>query len=54
MDFKIYTKENFQVIRFNEPLHLSSDISEIEKLVYEMVDAGMINIAIHFYNDSYL
>lgn len=51
---KTYSKGNYQVIKINEALHLTSDISELENIVNEFLGENITNIAIHFFDGSYL
>ncbi len=53
MLFKVYEKGNYQVVKFNEVLTLTSKIMEIESVVSELLEKNFINIAMSFQNNSY-
>lgn len=49
-----YTKANYYVIKINEVLHLTSDITELNTIVEQLLNKNIVNIAIHFMDGSYL
>lgn len=49
-----YIKGNYQVIKFDEVLTLNSDIAELEDIVKDFLKENIVNIAIHFKDDSFI
>ena len=54
MESEIYQKGNYQIINIQEVLHLTSNITELETIVDELLNNNNLHIAIHFKNGSYL
>ena len=54
MQYEIYQKGIYQVIKINEMLTMNSNISELEKIITELLEKNSNTIAIYFTDDSYL
>ncbi len=54
MLYESYEKGVFQVIKFNEVLHLTSNISKLETVVSSYLEKEIVNIALRFKEESYL
>ena len=52
--FETYNKGNYQVIKIHEALHLTSNIDKLVDIIDDSLKKGILNIAIHFCDDSYL
>lgn len=54
MEMQMYTKNNFHIIKMNEVLNLSSNITELEDIILQLISGGKNHIAVHFADSSYL
>ena len=54
MLYETYHKGNYQVIKINEVLSLSSYITELADIVKDFLIKNIVNMAIHFRDGSYL
>jgi hypothetical protein len=54
MKYTTYTKGNYQVIRIDEVLTVSSTIDDLLDLVYDFLNKNCVKIAIVFTDGSYL
>jgi anti-anti-sigma factor len=54
MESEIYAKGNYQIIRINDILNLTSEIDALEDIVKNFIEEKNTAIAIHFTDGSYL
>ncbi len=49
-----YQKGSYTILKFNEVLHLTSNILELETIIDELLNKNIIHIAVQFKEGSYL
>jgi anti-anti-sigma regulatory factor len=49
-----YQKGKYQIISINEVLHLTSNITELETIIGNLLDNNALHIALRFMDGSYL
>ena len=54
MLYETYHKGNYEVIKINETLTLSSNIDELNDIVDKLLENNIVDIAIFLKDDSYL
>lgn len=54
MLYNTYNKGNYKVVKINEILSLGSNIDELDNIVAKLLENNIVNIAVHFKDDSYL
>ncbi len=54
MQYEVYTKGVYQVVKITKPLSLVSDITGLENVIHELLKKNRVHIAVHFMSGSYL
>ncbi len=49
-----YQNGKYHIIKINEVLHLTSNITDLEPMIEKLLDDNVLHIAIQFKNGSYL
>lgn len=54
MEYNVYNMGNYHIIEFQEVLHLTSVVTDLQILVTDLLKKGIKSIAFQFINGSYL